>query len=292
MELRQIEYFLACCDHSTFTAAARSLNVVQSAVSTGVAKLEREIGERLFDRTPTVLVLTDVGRAVVGPAREAVRARADIFDAVDGVRGDIHGEVVVGALVNVTSIALAEAFAEVHRRHPGITIAMRQNPRGSSGNVVGVRSGILDLAFLGSHPDPTPGLVVHRLAQEPLVLVCARDHRFAVAGSFRTTDLADERTIDHPPGWGTRALVDREVPMRRTAIEVADQTFGMSLAVKGFGVTLVPLGVARTEPDAAIVPCSDKSLVWDIAIAHSSERTPSNAARAVLSAVLEFARPV
>lgn len=289
MELRQLDYFLACCEEGTFTAAARSCNVVQSAVSTAVAKLERELGERLFDRTPTVLTLTDAGRAIIGPARAAQRARGDVVDAIARVRGDIRGEVAVGALVNVVSIDLASAFAEVHRRHPGITIAMRQSPRGTAGNIVGVRSGTLDLAFLGVYPTSTPGLNVHRLASEPLVLVCAPDHRLAQAGTFTTADLADERVIDYPPGWGTRALVDRDVPKRRTVIEVVDQVFGMSLAVKGFGVTLVPLGVARTKPDAAIVPCSDKPLRWDVAIAHSSERTPSAAAQAVLDAVLEFA---
>jgi DNA-binding transcriptional LysR family regulator len=292
VELRHLEYFLACVDQGTFTAAARSLNVVQSAVSTGVAKLEREVGDRLFDRTPTVLVLTETGRAVVGPARAALRARADVFDAVDGVRGDIRGEVAVGALVNVVAIDLAEAFAEIHRRHPGITIAMRQNPRGTAGNIVGVRAGTLDLAFLGSYPDRLPGLAVHRLAQEPLVLVCAGDHRLAQRGSFTTADLAEERMIDYPPGWGTRAVVDREIPNRRTVIEVADQFFGMSLAVKGFGVTLVPLSVARMQSGAAILPCSDTALMWDIAIAHSSTRVPSQAARSVLETVLELARPL
>ncbi|MFW0792253.1 LysR family transcriptional regulator [Gordonia sp. CPCC 205515] len=289
MELRQLDYFLACCEHGTFTAAARSLHVVQSAVSTAVAKLEKELGERLFDRTSTVLVLTDAGRAVIEPARAAQRARADVFDAISGVRGDIRGEVSVGALVNVVSIDLAGAFAAVHRRHPGITIAMRQNPRGSAGNIVGVRSGTLDLAFLGAYPTTIPGITVHLLASEPLVLVCAPDHRFAETGTFATADLADERVIDYPPGWGTRAVVDREIPHRRTVIEVADQVFGMSLAANGFGVTLVPVGVARTQSDGAIIPCSDKRLTWDISIAHSSERTPSNAARAVLDAVLQFA---
>ena len=71
MELRQLEYFLACCDQGTFTAAARSLHVVQSAVSTGVAKLERELGVKLFDRTRTVLVLTDAGRAARAHRRGA-----------------------------------------------------------------------------------------------------------------------------------------------------------------------------------------------------------------------------
>ncbi|MTK30458.1 LysR family transcriptional regulator, partial [Nocardia seriolae] len=68
MELRQIECFLACCDHRSFTAAARALHVVQSAVSTSVGKLEHELGVRLFDRTPRTLELTESGRAIIAPA--------------------------------------------------------------------------------------------------------------------------------------------------------------------------------------------------------------------------------
>ena len=160
MELRQLDYFLACCEHGTFTAAARSMQVVQSAVSTSVAKLEREVGAQLFDRTPTTLVLTEAGRAVVEPARAAVRARAEIVDALAALRGDIRGDVAVGALVNIVTIDLAEAFGAVHRRHPGVAIAMRQNPQGSQGNIRGLRDGTLDLALLGGPDQEIPGITV------------------------------------------------------------------------------------------------------------------------------------
>lgn len=95
MEMRQIECFLACREHRSFTAAARSLNLVQSAVSTSVAKLELELGARLFDRTPRALELTEAGRAMVEPARSMLHARRDIVDAIDLARGQVRGEVVI-----------------------------------------------------------------------------------------------------------------------------------------------------------------------------------------------------
>lgn len=293
VELRQLEYFLACCDHGTFTAAARSLHVVQSAVSTSIARLEREVGARLFDRTATTLVLTEAGQAIVVPARTALRARAEVGDAVAALRGDIAGEVSLGALVNIGgAIDLAEAFATVHRRHPGITIAMRQNPRGSAGNIRGIRDGSLDLALFGGNDDDIPGATVEWLAVEPLVLVCHPDHRLAKRGGFVVADLVDERVIDYPPGWGTRAVVDRYVPQRRSVIEVADQEFGAQLARRGFGVTLVPESVARDQPDVSVLTCRDREMFWHIGIAHSADLTPSSAARAVLEIVRSVAGQV
>ena len=289
MELRQLEYFIACCDQGTFTAAARSLHVVQSAVSASIAKLEHELGAQVFDRTPNSLVLTDVGRAVVEPARSALRARVEVFNAVNSLHGDIRGEVSVGALVNIVSIDLAAAFGVLHRRHPGIAIAMRQNPQGSKGNIRGIRDGTLDLALLGGVPDPIAGVQVHHLATDPLVLVCEPGHRLLAAGGFRVADLAQERTIDYPPGWGTRAVVDRFIPERRSVIEVADQAFGIELARQGFGVTLVPSRVAEANPEITAVPCIDSYLEWVISIAHSASRTPSTAASAVLDIVRQVA---
>lgn len=289
MELRQLECFVACCEHGTFTAAARSLNLVQSAVSTSVAKLERELGTRLFDRTPTTLRLTPAGAAALGPARSALSARERVRDAVEGSLGTLTGTVVVGALVNVLNFDLAGAFARVHRRHPQIAIAMRQHRRGTADNVRGVLDGTLDLA-LGGFDSAPPGVVVEPLVEEPLVLVTAPEHPLA-GDVFSPADLTHERFIDFPPGWGIRSVVDRVIPVRQSVIEVADQEFAVRLAARGFGVALVPRslldsGTRRT----AVATCTDPSLLWHMGVAHSAKITPSNAARAVLDALIEMRR--
>lgn len=290
MELRQLEYFLACTEHGTFTAAAKSLNVVQSAVSTAVAKLEREVGARLFDRTRTVLLLTDAGRAAITPAREAIRASDEVRHAIAGIGGDVRGDVTLGALVNIGGIDLAGAFATVQRRHPHVAIAMRQSPQGSAGNILALHKGALDLALLGGPHDEPPGITVYPLASEPLVLVCAPDHPLAGTDRFSAADLDGERTIDYPPGWGTRTVVDRELPARRSVIEVADQTFGIQLALSGFGVTLVPESMTASLDRASVVHAADRDLTWRVAIAHTAGRSPTTAARVVLDTVLEICR--
>ncbi len=288
MELRQLECFVACCEQGTFTSAARSLNLVQSAVSTSIAKLERELGTRLFDRTPTVLRLTPAGEAALGPARLALVARERVRDAAEGTRGDLTGTVVVGALVNVAGYDLARAFADVHRAHPRVSIAMRQHPRGTAGNIAGLIDGTLDLA-LGAFTTVQAGITVEPLASEPLVLVTPPDHRLA-GGAFTRADLAGERIIDFPPGWGTRSVVDDAIPVRNSVIEVADQGFAIQLAVSGFGVTLVPRSVASVHPHTPIALCRDHPLPWRMGVAWRTALTPSNAARAVLDALIALRR--
>lgn len=61
MEPRQIEHFVAVASELSFTRAAERAHVVQSALSTSVAKLERELGVELFDRTRQQIRLTAAG---------------------------------------------------------------------------------------------------------------------------------------------------------------------------------------------------------------------------------------
>ncbi|MEO6989793.1 MAG: LysR family transcriptional regulator, partial [Aquihabitans sp.] len=67
MDLRQLAALTAVADHRSFSAAARALHTVQSNVSTHVARLERELGATLVDRTTGEL--TNAGELVVGRAR-------------------------------------------------------------------------------------------------------------------------------------------------------------------------------------------------------------------------------
>ncbi|XUM01494.1 LysR family transcriptional regulator [Streptomyces venezuelae ATCC 10712] len=69
MEMHQLRYFASVADEGSFTAAARRLLVSQSGVSTQVAKLERELGQRLIDRSGRRIRLTPAGQAVLPSPR-------------------------------------------------------------------------------------------------------------------------------------------------------------------------------------------------------------------------------
>ena len=70
MDLRQLNALLAVAEHGSFSAAARALHTVQSNVSTHVARLERELGATLIDRSSGTL--TEEGNAVVARARRGL----------------------------------------------------------------------------------------------------------------------------------------------------------------------------------------------------------------------------
>ncbi len=77
--LDQLRAFVAVVEEGSFSAAARKLKRVQSAISTAMANLEAQLGVALWDRSTKIATLTDAGQAVLGSARRVLRE-------VDGLR--------------------------------------------------------------------------------------------------------------------------------------------------------------------------------------------------------------
>jgi DNA-binding transcriptional LysR family regulator len=132
MDLRQLAALTAVADHHSFSAAARALHTVQSNISTHVARLERELGTALVERSTGEL--TEAGEVVVARARRVQAELAALTADVASSLGEISGHVRLGVigttgrwLVPALLTALAEALprgpAGHHRRHHHLAAA-------------------------------------------------------------------------------------------------------------------------------------------------------------------------
>src|ERR1700710_444100 len=129
MELRQLATFIAVAEEASFTRAADRLHVVQSAVSAGVRKLERELDARLFDRSTHRVELTDSGRALLPEARATLAAAQAAQDAVDEARGGLRGTIVLGTMQaqGMRAINLTQILIRFRAAHPGVEVNIRHS---------------------------------------------------------------------------------------------------------------------------------------------------------------------
>jgi DNA-binding transcriptional LysR family regulator len=97
MELRQLEHFVAVAEEDHFTWAAARWHLSQSALSTSIRSLERELGSPLFLRTIRKVELTEAGRVLLDEARLTLAA-ASARDSVQAVQVLLHGSLQVGAI--------------------------------------------------------------------------------------------------------------------------------------------------------------------------------------------------
>lgn len=290
MELRHLEYFVAVAEERSFTVAAARLHVVQSAVSAGVKALERELAERLLDRSPRRVGLTDAGAALLPKAQATLDAARDARDVVAEVRGGLHGTVRVGTMTSVGLLDVPSLLGEFHRRHPGVLLRLTAAPSGSRGLVDALIERRLDLAFVSLPGQPPPQLQLTELARIPMVLVLPVDHPLASStAQVSITDLADLDFIDSPIGYGNRGVADRAFESagvrRRVSIEITDIATATAYVRNGLGVALLPRFAIGSEAGVVAVPVANAELEWPLSLASPKDRALSSATRALLELI-------
>ena len=104
LNYRHLEYFWHVAEEGGVTAASRVLHVGQPAISAQIRKLERALGEELFDRTGRTMVLTEVGRVVYRYANEIFSTGRDLTDAVHGLPGRGPLRLTVGVVDSIPKL--------------------------------------------------------------------------------------------------------------------------------------------------------------------------------------------
>jgi DNA-binding transcriptional LysR family regulator len=292
MELRQLACFVAVAEEASFTRAATRLRVVQSAVSTTIKTLERELGAPLLDRNSQRVLLTDAGAALLPAARAALDAARAAADTVAEVRGGLRGTLRLGTMTSIRLIDLPALLGEFHRRHPGVLLQITVAPSGSRGLVDELREHRVDLAFV-SLPGPRPaGLTVTDLTASVLDLVVPARHPLATRGSVPLAALDGMDFVDSPPGYGNRGVVDRAFAAaslsRRVAIEISDISRGIDFVRHGLGVALLPRFVLDRPEGVAVLRVEDADLTWPLSLAAAADRPLGAAARAMAELAREY----
>jgi DNA-binding transcriptional LysR family regulator len=308
VEIRDLDYFLACCKAGSFTAAAREVHIVQSAMSSAIARLEHDLGAPLFDRSVTPVAVTEHGAVLRAAAQRILDAVQAARDDVAAVSGQVRGTVILGCTLNTGLLDLGAVLADLRDRHPGVIIQLRQSPTGSAGNLRAVLDGSMDIALTAGTAQPVPGqpgtgqpgtgqlprgVILSPLVSEALVFVCPADHPLSRRPGVTVADLAEETILRFPPGWGVRDTVDRVLGAVPSAVEIADYALMLKLVQGHFGTTLMPASAIAAGPAGLrAVPVDDARLRWSLSAAVSASRSPTAATTAVLRALSQAALSV
>jgi DNA-binding transcriptional LysR family regulator len=291
MQPYQLTYFVAVAEASSFTRAAQRIRVVQSAVSTAVRQLERELGCELFDRGHRGVTLTAEGIALLPRAREALVSLELARDAVNRARGRLSGSVTLGMMEYVGPVDLATLLSEFNSIHPDIVVKLRRTMAGSRSSIDEIRTGMLDLALVSTHTNELPGIELYDLHAESLVFVCPADHPLAKRDSVSILDIAGEDYIDFPLGWGNRTIVERafeELGAYRTVrAEVTDFGLARTLVGKRLGVVILPSTAVPATGDVVAIRIVEDP-VWHVRLAQPTGRPVTAAAARLAQHIRSF----
>ncbi|MGM7668565.1 LysR family transcriptional regulator [Microbacterium sp. A93] len=259
MEFRQLEYFLALARTLSFTRTAHELYVVQSAVSQQIAKLEAELGVRLFERTSKRVVLTEAGELLRTRAEALTQMAQSIESEVGSFGQEVKGTLRVGLSQGAhAALDLVQLFARYHEAFPAVRLVIGDRHTALKELAASVASFELDVAFV-SHDAALGlphGLRGVTLATEELVVVCHPGHPLADRASTTLEELAASGPVlDSAPETRLRTIVDgawqRAGIQRTSAIEVFDTGQLARYAAHGLGAALVSTaGLRFVSPPA------------------------------------------
>ncbi|MFM7756765.1 MAG: LysR family transcriptional regulator, partial [Actinomycetota bacterium] len=166
MDVRQISSLLAIADHGSFSAAARALFTVQSNVSAHIARLEREVGATLVDRTSGAL--TEEGQLVADHGRRIMRELDDIAADLAAMHDIVAGEARVGVIGTTGRWLMPQFLTRLAQNYPDVRPLISEG--GTSSLLPRLLSGHLDAAIVHL-PVEEPELQVEPLFAEDLVLL-------------------------------------------------------------------------------------------------------------------------
>ena len=277
---------MAVAVERSFTRAARRVHVVQSAVSTSIAKLERELGVQLFDRSRQQIELTLAGERFLTQAHELLRVAGSAAESVASTRGQLMGSVDFGSLISYGPMNVARVLGEFHRAHPFVRLRLQLNQSGASSYLSALIEGSLDLALVSVPNRFPPQLEMRLMFEEPMFFVCCDDHPRASDKVVSLVDLADEDLFGFPPDWGFRCLMDNaflEAGIQSQPVHVIPAGFSVigELVRQGLGTTFMPASECREFDDLRAIALS-QNVTWQVYMAsQSTDRlTPATAALA------------
>jgi len=177
LTLDQLRVLAAVADHGSFSAAARQLGRVQSAISQSVQSLETTLGIALFDRSARTPVLSEAGRVVLADARQVLLGAETLRARAESIAVDIEPELTLAVdavFPNTVLIASLRALCEAFPHLP-LTLFTEQ----LGGVEYRLRDGSVRLGISPPLPRAAPDLEMRFLAAVPAVPVVAADHPLA-----------------------------------------------------------------------------------------------------------------
>lgn len=234
--LLQLEYFrkLAATEHITQTA--KELYISQTALSSMIIGLEKELGVQLFERSKRSIRLNEAGRTYLKYVDQIFTAmdngRAALRDMTESREKEVS--IAVGS-----SLVWAPFFHQFHKHFKGY--ALQQYNWTVNELSTALQSMRVDFVIAGDGDISTNGLASAWIKDDDIYLCVPKTHRFYERESVYMDEIRDEKFISLPKGAPWRVYCDtlfEQAGIKVRPVVECDYTMRAPLIESEFGVAL------------------------------------------------------
>ena len=178
ISLKQIHYSLAVERHLHFRRAAEECNISQSALSTALSEMEKQLGFQIFERDNRKVLVTPLGRQVLEMARSIELQMKDLMKLADSQRELLSSRLSVGVIPTIGPYLLPRVLPALQVQYPHLELAIVED---QTADVLDqLRRGALDAAIIAL-PYDCEGLLTFPFWQEDLLWIVHADNENAGA---------------------------------------------------------------------------------------------------------------
>lgn len=259
MLIRDLEWLIALADHQHVTDAAAVLGVSQPTLSRALARVEAELGTRLFERVPEGLVTSPNGELVTAGARDVLGRYQQLLLELETRLDPNRGVVRLAFLDSMATSLVPRLLRDFHEHTPGVRVVLTQEPAHHIQR--DLDHGLVELAITSVQPDGDCGWLP--LQEERLVLIVPPSHRLRNRRRVDLTELTDDELVTTPVGFGYRSHINRLLADAGVAMPVSFESADLAtiegLVAAGLGVAITPeqfaglsgtIGLNIANPDA------------------------------------------
>jgi LysR family transcriptional regulator, hydrogen peroxide-inducible genes activator len=286
MELDLFKSFLAVAEARSFSRAARTVHSTQPTLSRQIARLESDLGTRLFERYGRHVELTFNGQLLLPLAQAIVARTEDAISLMKEQAGAGASTVRFGAVGNVFALVLTPILVSFLATYPRVTVDLIEKDDAALEEAV--ISGELDCAVIT--PWGSSRVATQYLLTEEILLVVPQGHRLAGQRALPLEMVAHESILLPRATMNAGNIVTDA--FRRAGFEPKFSyranypELTKALVRRGLGVAPMPkMLVAPETLDGLVAVPFEKPLSRDLVFIYPRDRPLTAAARALMAHV-------
>ena len=235
-----VRFFLEVSRRHTLAAAARQLGVDYTTVGRRIAALEREIGSKLFERTPDGFVATEAGEGLRAAAERMEAAALEVESAALGADRRLSGAVRIASTDTIAQVVVLPAVRKLHQRHPDIRVHL---VTGANRLDISRREAHLALRYVR----PEQGsLISRRLTRVASAPYASKEYLAArpvppAGASLRGHDAVHLEE-------GLRSWQAQQLPDARTVLRANNTVALLNAVALGLGIGVIPCCLGDAHP--------------------------------------------
>lgn len=272
MEVRQLEYYIAVCDHMNMTKAAASLHVAQPSITNAIKKLEVELDVKLFIRNKKKIEMTDAGRVFYKRCKSILNLMIETKEEMYDFNKNLKGTLSIGIPPMIGTYLFPSIFSAFKKKYPDIELKLYEFGSVETRNLLLKKE--LDLAIVITQ-DLSESLQAIEISKSKIMLCVNENHALASEASVSFKRLLNEPVILLKEGFYHREIImslyEKHKSHPNIVLSSSQLETIKGMVSQGEGITFLLKEIIDQREDIHAIPL-EENLVISIGVAWHKDK--------------------